>query len=268
MVDYLPNPIRGFKKPQYTGENRCTPCTIVNIAISVILSSLLYAFVSPAAGVGMAGISLVLIYFWGYLVPGTPTFTKRYLPDWVLARFDKLEPKQVEISSESLEPELVLKKANVVQSCEDIEDLCLTESFRKEWQSHINAIDAEDSKKDYLSKILNVNADELTIEDYEDAIVAKSGGQRLGQWESLPALLADFGGAKTLKDQYPDWGTLSVINQSRVLSALRIFLDACPGCGGKVMMDSETVESCCRTMDVVVVNCTSCNARLLEVEQE
>jgi len=31
-------------------------------------------------------------------------------------------------------------------------------------------------------------------------------------------------------------------------------------------MEQDTVESCCRTMDVVAVSCSACDARMLEVE--
>jgi hypothetical protein len=43
----------------------------------------------PLVGVPVLAGSLALVYLRGYLVPGTPAFTKRYFPDWLLAWFDK-----------------------------------------------------------------------------------------------------------------------------------------------------------------------------------
>ncbi|WP_223301581.1 hypothetical protein [Haladaptatus sp. R4] len=70
-----------------------------------------------------------------------------------------------------------------------------------------------------------------------------------------------------MSDRYDDWDKLSVDNQSRILSGLRIFLDTCPECGGDITAEQETVESCCRSMEVVAATCQGCDARILEVEQ-
>ncbi|OIB55431.1 hypothetical protein [Natrialba sp. SSL1] len=74
--------------PEYTGENRCLPCTIVNLVIAGILA-VAAAVVSPLLAVAVFGLSVAAIALRGYLVPGTPTLTKRYFPDWLLAKFDK-----------------------------------------------------------------------------------------------------------------------------------------------------------------------------------
>lgn len=80
-----------LKQPAYTGENRCEPCTILNLAIAVVVGSLI-ARKSRLGGLLAVGISIALIYLRGYLVPGTPTLTKRYLPNDVLRWFGK-EPE-------------------------------------------------------------------------------------------------------------------------------------------------------------------------------
>lgn len=75
-------------QPEYTGENRCEACTVVNVIIAAVLSAIV-ARKSKLAAVVTAGISAALIYLRGYLVPGTPTLTKRYLPPSVLRLFGK-----------------------------------------------------------------------------------------------------------------------------------------------------------------------------------
>lgn len=78
-------------QPEHTGENRCEPCTVLNLVIAGLLGSLI-ARRSKLGGVVAVTVSVGLIYLRGYLVPGTPTLTKRYLPPSVLRRFGK-EPE-------------------------------------------------------------------------------------------------------------------------------------------------------------------------------
>lgn len=77
------------RRPEYTGENRCTPCTVVNVGFSAALAAAVGVVASPVSGFAVLVASLGLVYLRGYLVPGTPTLTKRYLPDRVLRLFDK-----------------------------------------------------------------------------------------------------------------------------------------------------------------------------------
>jgi hypothetical protein len=255
-----------FRQPEYTGENRCTPCTIVNVVIAAVGSALASYVLTPVGGTVVFALSLTAIYLRGYLVPGTPTLTKQYFPDWVLAKFDKLEDEQVEISEEEREPEAVLADAGAVEPCEQMDDLCLSESFRTAWHDTMDSITEDGTEKSLLSDVLDVDADKLTFQEFESALVAQYDGGRLGQWESRAALVADLAAAKVLDDRYADWNDLTVTNQSRVLSGLRVFLETCPDCGGAIEMEQETVESCCRTMDVVAVSCSECDSRILEVE--
>lgn len=45
-----------------------------------------------------------------------------------------------------------------------------------------------------------------------------------------------------------------------LLAGLRLFLDTCPVCEGPLAFGKETVESCCRSVDVVAVDCGEHNA--------
>jgi hypothetical protein len=257
-----------FRQPEYTGENRCTPCTIVNVVIAAVGSGLVSFVVTPFGGAVLFALSLVAIYLRGYLVPGTPALTKQYFPDWVLAKFDKLEDETPEVGEEEREPERVLADAGAVEPCEHLDDLCLSDSFRKVWHENMDAINAEGTEKSDLGRVLDVDEDKLSFDEHDEALVARYDGGHLGQWESRAALIADLAAAKLLENRYDDWDALTVTNQSRVLSGLRIFLESCPECGGDITMEQETVESCCRTMDVVAVSCADCDSRILEVEHD
>ena len=75
-------------KPEYTGENRCVPCTVLNIVIAIVLTLVAAAF-GPIAMLVVFSASLASIYFRGYLIPGTPELSQRVLPASVLERFGK-----------------------------------------------------------------------------------------------------------------------------------------------------------------------------------
>ncbi|QLK24597.1 hypothetical protein HYG81_10715 [Natrinema zhouii] len=77
-----------LRQPEYIGENRCEPCTVLNLIIAAVLGSII-ARKSRLGGLLAVGLSVALIYLRGYLVPGTPTLTKRYLPPAVLRWFGK-----------------------------------------------------------------------------------------------------------------------------------------------------------------------------------
>ncbi|ODR81222.1 hypothetical protein BG842_00335 [Haladaptatus sp. W1] len=266
MSTELPRTIDRFRQPEYTGENRCTPCTIVNVAIAVVVSTIL-TFPAMPLGIAFFAFSMAAIYLRGYLVPGTPWFTKTYFPDWLLRKFDKHEMPTATPEPTDREPEDVLSEANVVEPCAEIDDLCLDEEFRSAWHENMERVMADGAEKRDLSRILGADESELEFEEHDSAFIARIEGRRLGQWESRPALIADLAAARELSDRYDHWDDLSVDNQSRILSGLRIFLDTCPECGDNITAEQETVESCCRSMEVVAATCEGCDARILEVEQ-
>lgn len=81
-----------LRQPGYTGENRCIPCTSVNVALAAASSALVAKMTSRRLASTAFVTSLGAIYLRGYLVPGTPTLTKRYLPERVLRWFDNDTP--------------------------------------------------------------------------------------------------------------------------------------------------------------------------------
>lgn len=287
-----------LRQPEYTGENRCIPCTSVNIAIGLAIGGIVGYFWVPA-GVGVFAISLIVIYLRGYLVPGTPAFTKQYLPEPVLRLFDKVETGAGVASTPSpmgaamrngqsqserqLDgPEMLLLEANTVEPCEHRDDLCLTDEFRAAWHDRMEAIDSsngqktrtteeqaekeETDEKTALNKIVETN-EELHIDSNnpENDVIAYTDSKHVGHWESRAAFLADISAAVELSKQYLDWNELVVEERSQVVSGLRIFLEECPTCTGAIEMGEEIVESCCRSREVVAVSCTDCGSRILEI---
>lgn len=267
--------VDSLRQPEYTGENRCMPCTVTNLLIAVVLSALVsyggLVAVGAGAGVG-AGTAVLLfslgaIYLRGYLVPGTPTLTKRYFPEWLLDLFGKAEvDQQPETIDADIDVESVLLEADAIEPTPD-GDLALTAEFRTALFDQIETEQREDTSREALADIVGIDADGLEFESFGDgAFMAFVGRDRVGSWESRAAFLADAAAGRLLPDRYDDWDRTGPAGRGAILGGLRLFLDRCPGCDGSVRFGQEVVESCCRSRDVVAVTCEDCDARLFEVE--
>lgn len=277
MPTVLDEALAALRRPEYTGQNRCTPCTLVNAAIAVV-AAIVLAVLVPLGPVGSAGIGVAVlvvaaaaIALRGYLVPGTPWLTRTYFPDWVLRYFE--HDRAVHATAADVEPAAVLEAAEAVTECEDVDDLCLTGDFRAAWYDRMDELRGTDASRTALAAMLDLPADDLELEEHGGAFVAMAarsdlvGRRRVGQWESSGAFLADMAGARALEERYPGWDDLPTAARGRALSGLRVFLDTCPSCGGPVQFGEETVKSCCRSREVVAVTCEDCGDRLLEAEQ-
>ncbi len=275
MSTSLSNVVGRFRRPEYTGENRCIPCTITNLAITVVAAVALWwavgtywlsSYAVPLTAAFVV-VSLASIYFRGYLVPGTPALTKRYFPVWLLKLFDKHQT-QAPVEGEEIDVEATLVDAGVLAECENVDDLCIEESFHESWRAEIERAREEDTGREVLSGLLDVDQDQLEFTEYGDgdAFGATVNGNRVGQWESYAAFLADVGAAELLQGRIDDWAEIPITNRSQLLGALRLFLDVCPSCSGDLEFGEDTVESCCRSVDVVAVTCGECDSRVFEAE--
>lgn len=304
--------VEALHQPQYTGENRCGACTAINAIIAAILSAIV-ARKSKFAAVVTLGISAGLIYLRGYLIPGTPTLTKRYLPLSVLRLFGKepeptansgfgaVGPQQHETATGeqthkstnsvvtspssgnagsdgrstdysakegefSIVPEEFLSEQDIVEPCTDVDDLCLTEPFKNEWNNEIDKTDAESLNAEDAAVAVGLTDDEANFEfqHQDDAHVLRRDDRHIGQWPSQAALVADVTAARVLNSWTDEWRSLPVKQKGALLNGLRLFLETCPTSDGEVTMGQETVESCCRSHDVLAVTCEETGERLFE----
>jgi len=214
---------------------------------------------SRKAGAGVFIASVILIHLRGYLVPGTPTLTKRYLPDDVLQLFGKepARPAQsglgagfdsdgtapngagdgcagdgrvapattnggetAESATNSgavdaardeagaLDPEVILSNAGALEQCEDGEDLCLSEAFKRAWTTRWPTSTGR-RRRTWPSELVapvRSDVDECEIETFDDGRVLTDGDGRIGQWPSEAAMIADAAGAAVLRSRLSDWG--------------------------------------------------------------
>lgn len=265
------DPLDRFKQPEYTGENRCLPCTVVNTVIAVVASIGIAvgvtAILSVPIGVGTAfvflALSLLVIYVRGYLVPKTPELTKQYFPPWLLSLFGK-DPAEAEPVISAIDTERELLHAGALEECEDKDDLCLTDSFREDWEAEIKRLREDNTDREQLLELLAVDEQTVEFREHGAAFQAYVDDTPVGTWESEAAYIADLGAANALMEYYQNWDNLALEAKSQLLSGLRLFIEDCPSCGGEPTFGTNTVESCCSQYEVAAVSCSQCDARLFE----
>ena len=78
--------------------------------------------------------------------------------------------------------------------------------------------------------------------------------------------MADVAAEEELRERHPAWHRLGFDERTEILGALRLWLERCPECDGPVTLGEETVESCCRSIDVIAATCEECGARVFEAQ--
>jgi len=280
--------LESVREEKYTGENRCGPCTVLNLVIAGLVGSAV-ARKSRLGGVVVVGVSVGLIYLRGYLVPGTPTLTKRYLPATVLRWFGKdpelemasglgaggdgvTEPEtaeredgptpETEPAGDEVDLESYFIDHSVLELCAGGTDLCLTDEFGADWSASLGAVD--DVAGTDLADALDLDGDgAYAIAEHGDARVLRRDEDIVGKWPSQAALVADVAAASVLADRDPSWAAREPEIRGQILNGLRLFLPTCPN-GEDVELTEETVESCCQSHEVVAAVCAESGDRLFE----
>jgi hypothetical protein len=262
-----------LRNPEYTGENRCLPCTVVNTALAVALAGAVGVGVAVATTPVLAGLAVTLvlvasalsIWLRGYLVPGTPELTKQYMPPWLLAWFGKGPAAQAGTShfeEEGVELETMLLELDVLEPCAEVDDLCLTGAFDDAWSQELRQV-PETVDPERVVTLLGLSAGEIELRQFDGAVAINRDGERLGQWPSNTALRVDVAGARALSAWTDEWAKLSPGARGEVLAGLRVFVRECPD-GSPATFETDTVESCCSSYEVATVVCEGNGDRLLE----
>jgi len=278
-------PLAPLRRPEYTGDDRCWPCTVANLSIAALGCTQVYLWSTlagrPAAGVAaavsLAALALVMVWLRGYLIPGTPVLV-RYFPVGALALFGKGSPPTVPhgvtgpprpasdggvrsapsdegaTAATDFDPEEVLAAAGATAAGG------LADPFRADWDEALTAVDADGAA---LAERFAL-PDETTVESIGRGVVARADGERVGAWESRLALRADLAAAALLADRAGNWDALPARQRGRVCTAARGRRETCPACHAPLSTGPETIRSCCGTLDVVATECAGCDTRLLE----
>jgi len=260
-----------FRQPEYTGTNRCVPCTVLNAGIAG-LGALALAFVSPPVGVVAFVAAVLVIYFRGYLIPGTPELTNRYLPDRVLLWFhDDPHPTSFDTpdpSESDPEPVEILNDAEIIEASAGEDDVRLTADFREEWHEKLNDTD-DGLTAPNIADALGLDPDNVSVEPDGTVYVDASSIQRI-EWGSPAAVTADVAAAQLVDERYDDWDDLSPTTKHTFMRGLRYFLDQCPACQSEdVTLGTRAINpGCCGDFNVTIYGCNDCDAKLLDMGDE
>ncbi|WP_246998771.1 hypothetical protein [Halosolutus gelatinilyticus] len=257
-----------FARPEYTGENRCSPCTAVNVAIAIGLAIGLGVVGSAPVGALAFAVFLAIIYLRGYLIPGTPALTRRYFPASVLSWFGKAPERGWErptIETADFEDAVAaLSTADVV--IREAGDVRLTVEFRARWRDRL---DRETNPTDDVAApdadAIAAAFDADTVDRRGDATV-EFDGDRLVRWESDAALAADVAADRELRDELDGWAALDPDDRRDVLAGLRLLRERCPACDGRLDARVERLEHCCRRPKIAIdVACEACGRSIVSL---
>jgi len=227
-----------LRNPDHTGDHRCVPCTIVNVALLWLGINALVLLGAPVVAVGVLVVGLAAIWLRGYLVPYTPQFAPRLvaaspIPDeWFHETRGVGALSPADVDGEALIGELA--RAGVIDV--DGERLLLARSFEERWHEAMDRL---------VTQSLSGLADELaSVPTLSDARPVETEGQSwiaLDGQNSLVArhvAVAELGAIEALE---------SVIDDPRrrlaMARPLREFLTACPVCDSE--FEQSTEVSCC-----------------------
>jgi len=264
-----------FRRPEYTGTNRCVPCTVLNVAIAVVLSGVVAVLVPPV-GIALLVASLLSIYLRGYLVPGTPTLTKRYLPASIRDRFDDHETddqewetleKVADHRENAVDPETFRTENGVVAFADEHDDDGrLTDDFAAVYERKLGVYRDATDERAALGDLFDADPDAVAFEDRDYPAIDID--KRIRKWPSEAALLADLAFDAALREHASDWTDVPVEQRGTIRKGLRAFIETCPACGGDLTSSPETVESCCGIHQVIAVSCSDCGDRLQEIDPD
>jgi len=275
-----------LRRPEYTGADRCWPCTITNAALLGLFGALA-AVVWPPLAVAILAVGAAGIWLRGYLVPYTP----RVAP----ALFDRLpvpspksdprpEPGSITEAGGDDAPdgEAVLEallEAGIIDA--DETSLALDPSFRDAWAEEQRALrDAgeqrssspdsqtrQDADAESLAAAIEATTPEgisVRTQGADDSLflVEGAGG---GVTLSRPIAIAEAAAARALEATAPE---LSPAVRASAARPLRGFLETCPACGSDVVETSP--RNCCGTTNPRdaadrVLACPSCDRRLYTI---
>lgn len=249
-----------FERPEYTGPNRCWPCTVANgvlllggcLAIGVL--SPLLAFVGLLTGAGT-------IWLRGYLVPYTPQLTRRVRraladePD--RAPNGSLAPPETddELGERTL---TALIESRVIRP--DGERLHLDEGFVDDWRAAMRRLRtrSDDALFDEIERVGNTTAEPLDAEGTRIVLVGSGGSEA---WVSRSVVVAELAAVGTLDEHASGQSDTERLAAAR---ALRPFLEQCPLCDAPV--EERDPRRCCGSFmgadPGTVLACPNCDQSL------
>jgi hypothetical protein len=261
--------MRSLRPTDHTGSDRCWPCTAANVVVAVAIALAVATVSRPAAAVTLVA-ALGIVAYAGYLVPGTPALTRRFLPDRVLARFGKPRADPVDARPDGGGDAADRLVAAGALEAHDDGTLSLSSSFAASWREAVEALgDDPEAQRAELAAVLDVDPAAVRVERIDDtgALSVRLDDGGVSQWISRAALIADLAAGRALAARDPTWRDRPVTERHRALVGLRQFHGRCPACGGRIEDVPEATAGCCWTSHSVTARCEDCGDRLYVITE-
>ncbi|WP_331233511.1 hypothetical protein [Natronorarus salvus] len=256
------------KTPGYVGENRCLPCTAVNLAL-VAVAALALARRSRVGALSVGLLGTALVWTRGYIVPYTPRFAP-----WLVS-FLPVDPFHRESGPGSIgalddaDGEAVLAalaEAGVVRLGED--RVTLDPAFEEHWVAEMGALRSLSDRAlaDELAGDLD-GVDGVEVLSVAGDVRFALGERGLpGTFVSRPVAIAELAAIRTLGRVAP---TIEESTRAAATRPLRGFLERCPAC--ECSLSERPVTGCCggrdpRSLPEAEVVCPACDRRLFVVD--
>lgn len=252
-----------FRNPDYTGKNRCWPCTAVNL-IAVGLLSIGMATVGYGIGAILVGVlGFIAIWVYGYAVPGTPQFT-RYLPERILQVFGKETSstrRSADIVRALFEAELLVESTDGSPQLTDEAKAAYETRARKLVSDHERLRDAVTELFPNIAAV-SVNRG---LGGSETWFGKDEEGNTTIQWEVRPIVAMDVAGAELLTTHVDGWEQYAPRKRQQAYSVLRQGASTCPSCGEEFEADNSRNVVCCGGRSLTgALRCPSCNYAVVD----
>jgi hypothetical protein len=252
-----------FRNPDYTGSNRCWPCTAVNAIVVGLLSAGIAVIGYEFGAVLVGALGVAAIWMRGYAVPGTPQLT-RYLPESVLRLFGKG-------SSPTRRPTDVVRtlfEAELLAGSEDGSPQ-LADEARTTYETRTRELAAdrerlEDAVPEAFPGVASVSANR-GLGGRETWFAKDEEGNTVTQWEARPVVAMDVAGAELLADRVDGWERYEPRKRREAYAVLRQGASTCPSCGGEFEAEGSRSVACCGGRSLTgVLRCPDCNYAVVD----
>lgn len=252
-----------LRKSAYTGENRCWPCTAVNVVAVALLSAVVALAGSLEGASAVGAVGLVAVWLRGYVVPGTPQLVQ-FLPAAVLRRFGKATPSDG--PSTGIVP--TIREADLVATDTD-GSVRLPDEIQAQYAERARelALDRERLREavvDAFPVVATVSANRGFGGD--ETWFAKDGdGNVVQQWDSRAVAAMDVAGAELLAERLDGWNRYDPRRQRQACALLRQGANTCPSCSGEFETSDEQNVVCCGGRALVgPVHCPECSYTVVD----
>jgi hypothetical protein len=244
-----------IRAPQYTGPNRCWPCTVLNVGIVLLGGAVLTTVAGVMAALPAVVVGLTAVWLRGYLVPGTPRLGRR-LPQPVRSWFGTHDPVAERPAADAL------VAAGVLDT-----DLVLTPEANATIQARASSY-VDDREALETAALTEFDATTVSVNRRlgggERWFVLDDSERTVCQWGARPVAALDVAGAAYLDDRLPDWDGRGERERSTMLALLRYGTPNCPDCGAAFESTERDVTCCGGRSLAGARRCAECDYALVD----